>query len=367
MRVLVIGGTGFIGPWVVRHLAGQGHTVALFHRGHTAADLSSAVSHIHGDRQNLTTFTSEFAGFGPDVVLDMFPYVEQEAALLMQTFRGMARRVVAVSSMDVYRAYGRFSRLEDGPPDLHPFTEEAPLRSALYPYRASAQLASDLAYNYEKILVEQTVMGDAMLPGTVLRLPQVYGPGDPQHRLFEFLKRMIDKRPIILLEEGRARWRWTRGYVENVAAAVARAVTDDRAERRIYNVGDKEAFTETEWVERIGNVAGWIGSIRVISGAALPAHLAAPYDWRHHLVADTSRIRKELAYEDSIPIDEALRRTVAWEYAHLPAQVDHFRFDYPAEDAACAKTGAEPSGPANGSQPIGSETNRTSSAAGSRR
>jgi nucleoside-diphosphate-sugar epimerase len=197
-----------------------------------------------------------------------------------------------------------------------------------------------LAYDYEKILVERAVMSDAKLPGTVLRLPQVYGPGDPQHRPFEFLKRMNDERPVILLEEGRAQWRWTRGYVENVAAAVARAVTDDRATGRIYNVGDREAFTELEWVERIGGAVGWKGAVKVISRTLLPEHLAVPYDWRHHLAADTSRIRKELFYEESISVDEALRRTVAWECGHPPTQIDLSRFDYSAEDAADAKSAA---------------------------
>src|SRR5439155_3985537 len=100
--------------------------------------------------------------------------------------------------MDVYSAYGRFCRVEDGPPDAMPFKEDSPVRKALYLYRESAQEPSELAYSYKKILVERAVMGDATLAGTVLRLPQVYGPGDPQHRLFEFVKRMTDKRPFIL-------------------------------------------------------------------------------------------------------------------------------------------------------------------------
>ena len=68
-------------------------------------------------------------------------------------------------------------------------------------------------------------MGTAGLPGTVLRLPTVYGPGDYQHRLFEYLKRMDDGRPAIPLGEGVASWRWTHGYVEDVALAVVLAVT----------------------------------------------------------------------------------------------------------------------------------------------
>ncbi len=164
----------------------------------------------------------------------------------------------------------------------------------------------------------------------------MYGPGDPNHRLFEFLKRMTDGRPFILLEEARAQWRWTRGYVENVAAAVALAVTNSQAAGGIYNVGDKEAFREFDWVERIGETLGWKGTIKVIPRASLPEHLMLPYDWRHHLVADTTRIRKELSYSESVPLGEALRRTVAWESTNPPNQIDSTRFDYRAEDAALA-------------------------------
>src|SRR5439155_26417565 len=50
-------------------------------------------------RQNLSSFASQLRGFAPDVVLDMFPYTEEDAALVTQTFRGVSGRVVAVSSM----------------------------------------------------------------------------------------------------------------------------------------------------------------------------------------------------------------------------------------------------------------------------
>jgi nucleoside-diphosphate-sugar epimerase len=339
MRILIIGGTGFIGSWVARFLVAQGHTLALFHRGRTSVNLPPAILHIHGERQSLSAFGARFRRFAPDVVLDMFPYGEQDAALVMKTFCGLAGRIVAVSSMDVYRAYGRFCRLEDGSPERRPFAEDAPLRTTLYPYRASAEEPSDLEYNYDKILVERAVMGDAKLPGTVLRLAKVYGPGDPKHHVFEFLKRMVDRRPFILLGEGRAQWRWTRGYVENVAAAISLAATDGRATGRIYNVGEPEAPTEFEWVQRIGKSADWTGIIKGIPPATLPAHLELPYDYRHHLVADTSRIRRELSYRETISLEEAIRRTVTWERAHPPRQIDPSRFAYAAEDAAYAETG----------------------------
>src|SRR5438093_11466687 len=102
---------------------------------------------------------------------------------------------------------------------------------------------------------------------------------------------MTDGRRVILLEEGRAQWRWTRGYVENVAAAIALAVTDDRAAGHIYNVGEREVFTELECLERIAKTVGWTGTIKMISRASLPKHLVLPYEWTPHPPADTTRIR----------------------------------------------------------------------------
>src|SRR5262249_10874259 len=103
MKVFVLGGTGFVGRQVVRRLLLGGHEVVVFHRGQTRADLPPAVRTLHGDRRDLQAFAGEVAGFRPDVVIDGIPYTEQQARDVMRTFRGLAGRVVAVSSGDVYR------------------------------------------------------------------------------------------------------------------------------------------------------------------------------------------------------------------------------------------------------------------------
>ncbi len=179
MKVLVIGGTNFIGPPVVRSLADLGHEVAVFHRAQTHADLPFAVEHILGDRRDLGSHAAEFRRFGPEVVVDMIAFTEQDASGLVETFRGLARRSVVISSADVYRAYGHFLAVESGLVEPTPLDEESPLREVLFPYRKQAQGPDDFLYSYDKIPVEQVVRGDPELPGTVLRLPMVHGPGDP--------------------------------------------------------------------------------------------------------------------------------------------------------------------------------------------
>lgn len=267
MKVLVIGGTGFISLYVVQHLVAIGHEVTVFHRGATQADLPTEVHWLKGDRHNLSDYRSHFQKLAPEVVLDMIPYTAKDAQEVVDTFQDIARRVVAISSQDVYRARDIIWRRETGIIDPTPLTEDSPLRSQLYPYRG---LSDDLlAYNYDKIPVEQVYMGAKDLPATIIRLPMVYGIGDYQHRLYPYLKRMDDRRPAIVLEEKLAHWQGCYGYVENVAYAIALAVNDDRATGSIYNVSESP-ITEAELLKAIASAVGWQGKIIILLKSQMP-------------------------------------------------------------------------------------------------
>ncbi len=343
MRILVIGGTNFMGPLVVRSLSQQGHEITVFHRGQTQADLPKGVREILGDRRPIANSAAELQHLAPEVVLDMIPAIEQDAREIMSVFTGVARRVVAISSQDVYRAFGRVNGKESGPVDTVPITEDSPLRESLYPYRGETPREQDdprrWQDDYDKILVERVVMNDPELPGTVLRLPMVYGPGDYQHRLFNYLKHMDDNRPAILMDEAEARWRCIHGYVENVADAIALAVTGERAAGRIYNVGEPFTFTMAEWVDKIGQTAGWQGRVVLVPRGRLPEPLRWGINAEQDIVVDSSRIRMELGYEERVSLDEALKRTIAWERANPPKEIDPKEFDYAVEDAFLALHG----------------------------
>jgi len=104
MRVLVLGGTGFIGPHIVRRLIAQGHQVTVLRRGSGLAELPDGVGVIVGDRNRLEASAREFGDLRPDVVVDVIAFTEAQAKGLMGAFRGIAKRIVVLSSGDVYRA-----------------------------------------------------------------------------------------------------------------------------------------------------------------------------------------------------------------------------------------------------------------------
>jgi nucleoside-diphosphate-sugar epimerase len=317
MNVLAIGGTGFIGKYVAVLLIEQGHRVAVVHRGSATVGIPTDVYHIVGNRDTLADL-QDVTKFKPTVVLDVICYTELQAQELMNVFRGVAERVVALSSADVYRNYDGFRGKGTAPPDPVPLSEGAPLRETLYPYRGYG-LPLDWADGYDKILVERIVMSDTDLPGTVLRLPAIYGPRDKQNRVGAYLEQMSTEQRVLMTRE-QAAWRWTRGYVEDVAAAIVLAVVDDRATDRIYNVGDESALPEREWVGEIGKAIGWTGEVLQASAEDLPEHHRQPFDFRYELMTDTKRIREELGYKELVGRKEGLRRTVEWERLRRPEE-----------------------------------------------
>ena len=246
-----------------------------------------------------------------------------------------------LSSIDVYRAVGISHGTESGPLQEVPLTEESELRRCLHPYPPESlqhlrKIFAWVTDDYDKIPAEHVVMNDRELPGTVLRLPMVYGPGDQLHRFYPVVKRIADGRRHIIFPETVAAWRSPRGYVENVAAAIALAATDERAARRIYNVCEEPSFSELEWARKIAAAMLWNGDFVVLPIEQTPPHLQKPGNAAQHWTASSARIRQELGYQEPVAIEEAVRRTICWEQENPPAHVPPAQFDYAAEDTAVA-------------------------------
>jgi nucleoside-diphosphate-sugar epimerase len=326
LKVLIIGGTRFIGPYVISQLVSQGHEVAIYNRNQTKMNIMYPVLQIQGDRNSIEDSIEEFKRFAPEVVLDMIPFNENEARRTLAVFEGIAKRIVAISSADVYRSFGRLIGTEPGETLETPSTENAPLREKMFPYRDSAQ-PGDFKYHYDKILVEKVYLSSDFIAGTILRLPMVYGPGDRQYRLYPYLKRMIDRRPYIFLDEIQAKWKTTRGYVENVAHAIVLSILDDTARNKIYNVSENN-YHEEEWIQLVGNSANWKGSIKVIKNGNINL------GWNFHQNIDMSsqKIRQEIGFTEIVPFEEGLKRTIEWETSNPPANINEEDFNYKKED-----------------------------------
>jgi nucleoside-diphosphate-sugar epimerase len=276
MKCLVIGGTRFIGAHVVRRLYDGGADLTVFHRGITTSPILPEIEHVLGPEAEypITKFPPTLARKW-DVVVHMVAMGRADAEAAVEAFAARTRRLVLVSSCDVYRAYGRLTGLEPGPPDPIPLGEEAPLRSMLYPYRGMEAQLGAWVRDYDKILAETAVRNSADLAFTILRLPKVYGREDNADLSTIYGFAAVPE------------WSWTHGHVANVAAAIATAAVHPNARNAIFNVG--ESVTPT-----MGERLGWL-PVREGEPPDAP-----PYDFRQPLVFDTSKIRAQLGYEDVV-------------------------------------------------------------------
>lgn len=343
MRILVIGGTGFLGRAIVERLVSGGHRVAVFHRGITAPDFHCSVEQIVGNRDHLPKYREQFQAFNPEIVVDCIAGTGQQMELLMNTFRGIARRVIVLSSGDVYFAYDVLFRKEPGPIQPTPLKETALLRMRRYPYRGLSMPSPpwvDLE-NYEKIDVERAALSNSSLPATILRLPMVYGPGADEaskRRFYPYHRRMDGGRPAIPLNHQMAEWRAPWGHTANITHAVALAVENDRAAGQVYNVAERGANRIADWIKNLAIVTNWRGRIVRTSRACPPPDMSGQLNLAQHIEMDSTKIRTELGYREVVGRLEGLMSTVTWEREHPPRQVDPRQFDYASEDALLAST-----------------------------
>ena len=322
MRVLVLGGTRFIGRAIVADLVDNGHEVMVVHRGTSEpADLPE-VAHVHVERAELPSVAGQLRGFDPDGVIDTIAMTAADADVALDVLP-VGPRLVVLSSMDVYRAYAAL--LAGTVTDPVPADETSPVREQRYPFR---EQGGPMA-TYEKLDVEERYLARG---GAVCRLPMVYGEHDGQRREDFVLRRVRAGRTQIPFGPGTLLT--TRAYVGDVAAGVRLTLESEHSAGEVFNLGERHTASVELWARMILHAAraDEIELVRVPSDA-LPDDLGLSGDAKQHLLCDSAKARAVLGWEDRDPM-EALRRSVAWHLAHPPPGPDS---GFEADEAALAR------------------------------
>ena len=176
LRILVLGGTGFIGPHEINYATSRGHTVTMFNRGKTAPDMFPDVENLIGDRDDQL---DALKGRDWDAVIDNSGFYPRHARLSAELLNGHVGTYMFVSSIS---AYADSLTVEDDEFSAAYGTMEDPTDESESPYGPS--------YGPRKALCEQEVVkvfGDNAIN---IRPGIITGVGDPTERLRHWLVRM---------------------------------------------------------------------------------------------------------------------------------------------------------------------------------
>ncbi len=171
MKVLILGGTHFLGRHLVQSALRSGHQVTLFNRGKTAPGLFPEAEELHGDRDG---DLNALRGGSWDVAIDTSGYVPRVVQASAEVLRPQVGRYVFVSSISVYANFDREGMDEEWPVGqvADPTTEDV---QAFYgPLKALSESAVREVYGNDALIVR---------PGLIV------GPHDPTDRFTYWVRR----------------------------------------------------------------------------------------------------------------------------------------------------------------------------------
>ena len=325
MRVLIVGGTRFIGRRIAAELMARGDDVIVVHRGESEPAELGGCTHLHADRSALAGRSGQLRALRPDAVIDTRAMTKADAEAALPHLPDA--HLVLLSSIDVYRAYELLLAGQGGEPV--PLTEESPVRQGRYPLRG---LLPGLGDNYDKLDVEPDYLARG---GTILRLAMIYGEHDGQRREEFILRRVRAGRRRIPVGPGTSLD--TRCYVGDVAAAVLAALDRPAAAAgQVFNVGDPATDTVRVYAGRILAAAGHEAELVTVPDRVVPDDLEATRSIPQHFLIDSRKAVTLLGWRPTDPA-ETVPVSVRWHLDHPPAAPDP---DFTADDRALAA--AEP-------------------------
>lgn len=308
MKLLLIGGSGLIGYYLVPLLIREGHDVTVVSRGNRPLSERN-VTHIKADRHTVFEgpgLTNEY-----DVVIDNVAYTPEDCKSLLDTLRGRINHYIVTSTAFVYPQLER-ALVEPTRPLREidaSFNEELPERT---PNNAHDR------YVYDKQRMERWLrhhQENYSVKITVIRpLLQMVGPNTEDGRFAWFWLRVIDGGPIWLPDSARYKAGPCQlSFSGDVAKVIHAAMQQATADYRIYNTGQPELWTYEEYIGMMAAEAGRKTEVHYAPADSLNTWAGGFYrvSLPYPVAFDTSKAEQELGVKPT-PMREWVRETGTW-------------------------------------------------------
>ncbi len=315
MRVLVIGGTQFVGRHTVELLLERGHEVAVLNRGVTPDPLPAEVRRLRADRTKADELRSAIGDLDFDAVVDCIAYAVDDIEAAYELFRGRIDRYVFISTQAVY-----------APSELFPIDETLPLLDG-----------SSFAYAQQKADIErrlEAIGRSEEFPWVSLRPGYIYGPYNNVPVSEPALFARIDRdRPILVPGDGRFPSHHT--HARDLAEAVLASLQRDEAVGRAYNIFGEYAQTANRLVRAAGEAAGRESRIvRMPNASNAEARRVFFYLVRPVLLFSIERAKRELDWRPRFDIETGLADSYRW--YHESGYADQQVVDFSVDDEVLA-------------------------------
>jgi nucleoside-diphosphate-sugar epimerase len=309
MRILIMGGTRFIGVYLTRLLVSQGHEVVLFNRGNKPAPVAE-VQQIHGDRTNPDEIKAKLSGEKFDAIFDNNGRELSDTQPLADLFKGKAEHFVYISSAGVYLKSDQMPHLEGD--------------------------AIDPKSRHKGKYETETYLAQAGLPFTSIRPTYIYGPTNYNDLEAWFFDRIMRDRPVPI--PGQGLHLTQLGHVDDLAHAMALVLENPRAIGQIYNISG----------ERFVTFDGLARACAVAAGKAPDALQIVHYDPQkfdfgkrkafpmraQHFFAGIRKAKTELHWEPKYDLLSGLKDSFQQDY--LATQRDQAEVDFSVDDEILA-------------------------------
>jgi nucleoside-diphosphate-sugar epimerase len=310
-RVLLLGGSGFMGARTARMLAKAGHEVWTLTRG--SRPVPSIAHALHGDRRDPAVLAAVLEGRRFEFTVDFCAFDATDVECLLRVPHAALGRYVLISSGQVYlvtEAPRTPYREEDSAFPLRPEPLEHSRDHAQWRYGVGKRRAEGA------VLALRATHG---MRATVLRLPIVHGEGDPTLRLWAYLERILDGGPLLLPDGGAHPTRYL--HAGDVAEVLRTLLESEPPPEPLYNLAQPEVVTLREFLERAARTAGVEPRFVPISGdEATSAGLDpgfSPLSGPWSSVLDPARAARQWGFA-ATPLDQWLPAVVRWHLDHRP-------------------------------------------------
>ena len=313
MKILILGGTRFIGKAIATASIQAGHQVHLFNRGQSPSQ--SDLPTIQGDLKDLASFKEHFQQLKPDVVVHCMALSEGDAQRAVETFAGLDCQLLVLGSADCYEAFQQLNRGKEV--SDFPLAENAPLSTIRHYY--NELMPSRALAEYDKNLMTDALMAagqQGLICPTVFRLPMIWGPEDYQYagRHGAIVRRIYDQQKRYVLGAAQQQTIWHFAYVDNIAAAIVHAYGLS-LEQQVFNLGEPQVRSWRRWVQLYAEVSQFDFEIEVLPDELLDSEHKANNP-PQHMMLDTSLFRQLTGFKEPVDLQTAIQANLEWGLSH---------------------------------------------------